>query len=107
MCIFIVQWSSPPPRYHQLTDIILSSTSMTRLVITRIYYYQPHCPYAIKVSESILLYANQYPNHRWDVREPTSAFPSPTLRILNDDSWANYRGVTEIKNAIITQNYTY
>jgi hypothetical protein len=107
ICLFVFQWSSPPPRFHQLTDIILSSTSSSRLVITRIYYYYPHCPYAIEVSEWILLYANKYPDHPWDLREPTTAFPSPTLRILHDDSWVNYRGTTEIKNAIITQNYTY
>ncbi len=107
ICLLVFQWSSPPPRYHQLTQIILSSTLPSRLAITRIYYYHPHCVHAQEVSEWILFYANKYPYHRWEMHEPTSAYPSPTLRILYGDSWINYRGKTEIKNAILTQNNTY
>jgi hypothetical protein len=53
------------------------------------------------VEEDILIFLNQRRYSRWYFSIPNDDFPSPTLRVKTKVGYINYRGVKQIKLALI------
>jgi hypothetical protein len=53
------------------------------------------------VEEDILIFLNQRRYSRWYFSIANDDFPSPTLRVKTKEGYINYRGVKQIKLALI------
>jgi hypothetical protein len=100
--MFALSSSHLPPQYHSYTSIyILPLNQMDIDESDYQFYFSLKCPYAKMVEEDILIFLNQRRYSRWYFSIANDDFPSPTLRVKTKEGYINYRGVKQIKLAVI------
>jgi hypothetical protein len=84
--------------------LILPSLNGGRKINYFIFHYKTNCPYAEKVYPWLLDLMENGQHLGLILASATSQFPSPTLRVPEQDYYLNYIGVKAIENAINSMN---